>query len=288
VSQYEKPIVLRNPPETGQRVRDAQWLLAGNNRHKIKTYAGAIDGIAGPSTMAACSQMKWRLGYPTDSLLRTFGQTLYDYLRTDGNHKPLPLAYQERKLRRTVTRPPRAYPLAGTRGRVVGYPGQGTHSYTQRPHNWQSDRGYDLWTPVGTPIIAVEAGQVGPNLGPFDSSNPAMAGSRLTVAHVFNAIYYAHLRSIAVRAGQYVKVGQLLGYSGSANSVPHLHIATKNGVPSGILLGGTVVASPIRLGIALPGKDEELEPTGLPEGWTHEQINEPDGAYDDSHDWKWE
>ena len=46
-----------------------------------------------------------------------------------------------------------------------------------------------------------------------------------------NAFFYAHLSKLSVHAGQHVKKGQLLGYSGSANGSPHLHIASEHGDP---------------------------------------------------------
>ena len=46
-----------------------------------------------------------------------------------------------------------------------------------------------------------------------------------------NEFYYAHLSKLAVKAGQSVVKGQLIGYSGSANGAAHLHIAAKHGDP---------------------------------------------------------
>lgn len=40
-----------------------------------------------------------------------------------------------------------------------------------------------------------------------------------------------HLSKLAVEAGQHVKRGQLLGYSGSANGAPHLHLGVEHGDP---------------------------------------------------------
>jgi murein DD-endopeptidase MepM/ murein hydrolase activator NlpD len=48
--------------------------------------------------------------------------------------------------------------------------------------------------------------------------------------------YYAHLSKIIVRAGQHVQTGQLLGYTGEANGVAHLHLAQRIGDP-GIAVG---------------------------------------------------
>ena len=285
---YTKPIVKRTPPERSDRVKDAQWLMAGNNRFKIRTYFGAIDGIAGPATLSAAKTMKYKIGYPLSELFATFGQTLYDYLRTDGNHKLRSAAMVTRAKARQVTRPQRAYPITGYRRRIIGYPGQGTHSYSQPPHNWQSDRAYDLAVPVGVPVVAVEAGRVGPRIGDLNSWNPRLAGKRLTVENSLNAIYYAHLSQLAVVAYQTVKVGQLLGYSGTANGVAHLHIATRLGNPQAVLLGGTVIASPIRALMARSGSDvHRLDEEGVVDpNWTHGEVipTEEGESYDETDD----
>jgi murein DD-endopeptidase MepM/ murein hydrolase activator NlpD len=116
------------------------------------------------------------------------------------------------------------YPLA-IRGSVIGRPGVGTHSYSQPPNNWQSDNAVDLGVPVGTPVFAPISGTVGQRIGSLNSSNPRMAGLRLTIDGQGQSWYLAHLSVLRVRAGQQVKAGQLIGLSGSANGVPHLHIA---------------------------------------------------------------
>jgi len=46
-----------------------------------------------------------------------------------------------------------------------------------------------------------------------------------------NAAYYAHLSKIVVKPGEKVKTGQILGYSGVANGVAHLHFAVEKGSP---------------------------------------------------------
>lgn len=92
--------------------------------------------------------------------------------------------------------------------------------------NWQSNNAWDIGIPVGTPIYAVADGTVGSQIG-VSSSRPN-DGSRLTLSIPGNAYYYAHLSQLAVKAGQKVKAGQLLGYSGvSQNGAPHLHIGVQ-------------------------------------------------------------
>jgi murein DD-endopeptidase MepM/ murein hydrolase activator NlpD len=88
----------------------------------------------------------------------------------------------------------------------------------------------DLGVRVGTKVCAVFAGTIGPRIGPLDSSDPRLAGQRLTVLGSTDEAYYAHLSRIVVRKHQRVRKDQLLGFSGTAG-VPHLHIALKRGDP---------------------------------------------------------
>jgi murein DD-endopeptidase MepM/ murein hydrolase activator NlpD len=54
-----------------------------------------------------------------------------------------------------------------------------------------------------------------------------MAGERVYVDGAGGrSVYLQHLSKIIVRPGQKVKAGQVIGYSGSANGVAHLHMAT--------------------------------------------------------------
>lgn len=134
---------------------------------------------------------------------------------------------------------------------VLGYPGQGTHSFTDPPNNWQSDNAVDLSCKFGTPIYAVHDGTLG-NFGVLPGSgtvvkNPSsggrFAGNRVNINGPQQSSYYAHLSDLSSeiktlgREGMRIKAGQLIGYSGVAN-VPHLHFAVKNGSPFHYIPGG--------------------------------------------------
>lgn len=99
--QYTVPLRLVTPHMRGQKVKDAQWLLAGNNRFKgLATYKdGKLDGNYGPVTAQATRRAKYWLGYPAKALDYQFGQTLYEYLRPE-HWRPLPKAFQERREKR--------------------------------------------------------------------------------------------------------------------------------------------------------------------------------------------
>jgi hypothetical protein len=81
--QYETPLNLTTPHMHGQRVKDAQWLLAGHNEIKgaLATYKdGAIDGDYGTLSAQATYRAKYWLGYPEKAIDRSFGQTIYELL----------------------------------------------------------------------------------------------------------------------------------------------------------------------------------------------------------------
>jgi hypothetical protein len=119
------------------------------------------------------------------------------------------------------------YPLAG-RHKIIGVPYVGTHTDYG---NWESDRAIDISTPKGTPVYAVEDGTIGSQIGPLSSSDPRLLGLRLHLVTGDDEYYYAHLSRLVVRAGEHVVKGQLLGYSGVANGVEHLHFASKRANP---------------------------------------------------------
>lgn len=99
--EFDTPLILATPHMTGQKVKDAQWLLAGNSRFKgLAPYKdGQIDGDYGPVTATATRSAKYWCGYPTASCDRVFGQTLYEYLRPN-NWRPLPDVYRDRRAQR--------------------------------------------------------------------------------------------------------------------------------------------------------------------------------------------
>lgn len=86
---YETPLVLTSPHMRGQKVKDAQWLLAGHNAwhdkpSPIHTYYGPLDGEYGPATAGAARRAKYWLGYPDNAMEPIFGQLLYNLLHGDS------------------------------------------------------------------------------------------------------------------------------------------------------------------------------------------------------------
>jgi len=123
--------------------------------------------------------------------------------------------------------------LAPAKGPIIGRPYQGTHRLYG---NWESDNAVDIKLPVGTPIRAVANGVIGQQFGALGSSDSNLEGLRLHLVSGGNEFYYAHLSSFApgIHPGAHVKAGQIIGYSGQANGVGHLHFASEKGHPLGI------------------------------------------------------
>lgn len=103
------------------------------------------------------------------------------------------------------------------------FPVQG-HSTKDFFSVWGDDRdggsrlhkGIDIAAPMGTPVIAVADGKIGISRG-------GAGGNAIWLNGKF---YYAHLSKFAVKEGQRVKKGDVIGYvgtSGTSSTGPHLH-----------------------------------------------------------------
>jgi murein DD-endopeptidase MepM/ murein hydrolase activator NlpD len=113
-------------------------------------------------------------------------------------------------------------------GKIIGVPHQGTHTLG----NWESDNAIDIALPKGTPIYAPASGTIGSQFGSLGKGG-RFAGLRLHLISPGNEFYLAHLSRFApgIQPGARVKAGQLIGYSGVANGVEHLHIGARKGDP---------------------------------------------------------
>ena len=86
--------------------------------------------------------------------------------------------------------------------------------------------GVDIAAPTGTPVLATSAGRV---------SRAGWSGGYgilVTIDHPGSLeTRYAHLSAVAVRLGDTVRAGQVVGYSGSTGRTtgPHLHYETRVG-----------------------------------------------------------
>ena len=124
------------------------------------------------------------------------------------------------------------YPVA-TRDSIIGTPGAGTHSRG----NWESDNAVDIASKDGTPILATQNGVISKTFASSMDPKSQMAGIQVHFNTGDNEWFYTHLSRLAngIKAGTKVKKGQVVGYSGSANGVGHLHLGVKNGNPLDLL-----------------------------------------------------
>jgi murein DD-endopeptidase MepM/ murein hydrolase activator NlpD len=97
---------------------------------------------------------------------------------------------------------------------------------TSRPGSWHG--GIDLRAPVGEPVYAAAAGTVVRSY--FSTGNPERGirgyGHRIVLDHGGGIqTAYAHLDLRAVKEGERVEAGQLIGHAGDtgASAGPHLH-----------------------------------------------------------------
>lgn len=110
---------------------------------------------------------------------------------------------------------------------IIGTPLSGTHGGDDGFNNWQSMNAWDFSTPEGTPVYAASNGTIGEQFGSLGRVSERSGGFRLTVDGKENSYYYGHLSGYApgIQPGERVSKGQLIGYTGVGNGVPHLHFA---------------------------------------------------------------
>jgi len=97
----------------GPKVKDAQWLMQGNNKFKgLATYKdGKLDSEYGPLTAQAVQRTKYWLGYPASAIDQVFGQVLYEYL-LPSSERMLPADYKQRRAKRIASATPGKNALA--------------------------------------------------------------------------------------------------------------------------------------------------------------------------------
>lgn len=156
----------------------------------------------------------------------------------------------------SLTKPPKRFKYANpikkhdTPLRITSLPGSridpvyGGHEY----HG-----GVDVSIPANTPIYATAEGVVILTHTGETYGNGAGYGNHVKLGHANNTTStYAHLNTLAVKNGEHVKQGQLIGYSGSTGKSTgnHLHFEIRK---NGVLLDTSLV---VRGG----GVDGEVKP----------------------------
>jgi murein DD-endopeptidase len=124
----------------------------------------------------------------------------------------------------------------GEDSRTAGYhlPVPGSVRVTSG-YGWRTDpltgarslhEGIDLGVPLGTPVLAVAAGRV--DLVHHNGVGPGVYNGNAVFLRTGEGRLWAylHLHGMAVRQGQTVRAGALLGWAGSTgrSTGPHLHL----------------------------------------------------------------
>jgi murein DD-endopeptidase MepM/ murein hydrolase activator NlpD len=110
----------------------------------------------------------------------------------------------------------------GGTGRISQHYGEKSSLYRGKPHN-----GMDIATPIGTPVYAAADGVVSAAYNNDQSATRKYQyGKYVLIRHGNNlSTLYGHLSKQFVSAGEVVKRGQLIGYSGTTgySTGPHVH-----------------------------------------------------------------
>ena len=103
---------------------------------------------------------------------------------------------------------------------VYGYRTHPVTGQKNKKHN-----GVDLTATIGTPVYATRSGKVS-----YVGYQAGGAGNYVNITHDNGFLStYMHLDSYIVKSGEYVTIGQLIGYAGNTggSTGPHLHFGIK-------------------------------------------------------------
>ncbi len=111
-------------------------------------------------------------------------------------------------------------------GRQFLTQGYGATDFAKETYKGKWHNGIDIGSPLGTPVMAAESGEV-VAVGNQDNYCPRAAyGKFIVVKHENNLVtLYSHLSRQSVKKGETVTRGQLIGYMGKSGwaTGPHLH-----------------------------------------------------------------
>ena len=118
-----------------------------------------------------------------------------------------------------MTEVPNIWPIKGNLGHITMYFGQNENPFSKG--QWYLHTGIDISTNrIGDPVLATADGKV------IDISYNASLGNSITIQHSHGfTTRYGHLRGFAVKKGQRVSQGDVIGYLGNTGKTtgPHLH-----------------------------------------------------------------
>jgi len=116
-------------------------------------------------------------------------------------------------------------PIAGGR-RTSGYADRREYDYSDGTRGYSVHLGVDIASPVGTPVAACGKGRV------VFAESRILSGNTVIIEHLpgLFSVYY-HLSTIAVKAGDVVDQGTVIGAVGMTGFAtgPHLHWEVENG-----------------------------------------------------------
>jgi hypothetical protein len=188
------------------------------------------DGLGTIPAIAA----KWApLGASNDpgGLNASWTSGVSNFFRSLGGNPDVPVVLAAQPATCTGTPAPlvTVKPLGAAHATLIQGPDDrgGTHdpafNLAGGSYNWQSIWAVDLGVPVGTPVYAVVTGKIitvhSGGVGRFAGIGVGLDSGRGIAA------YYAHLNAVRVHPGQTVTAGQIIGATGEANGVAHLHFA---------------------------------------------------------------
>jgi len=89
----------------------------------------------------------------------------------------------------------------------------------------QFHNGVDYATPTGTPLYSAFDGIIGTKTDQYNGLQVNITNNKLGYRIIYN-----HLSKFAVKPGQTIKKGELIGYSGNTGTStgPHLHLSLYN------------------------------------------------------------
>lgn len=118
-----------------------------------------------------------------------------------------------------MTEVPNIWPIKGNLGHITMYFGQNENPFSTG--QWYLHTGIDISTNrQGDPILATADGKV------IDVNYDSSLGNSVTIQHSHGfTTRYGHMRSFAVKKGQRVSQGDIIGYLGNTGKTtgPHLH-----------------------------------------------------------------
>lgn len=233
LATYPPAARIHNPFGIGPNVRFRTYTAAISNAAQLLAHGYLADGLTLIPQIATRWAPNGSANDPTKLNFSWAASVGRYYTELGGNPElPVTLAAQSGDCTRTISTTPLALtnvnPLGRAQTTVIQGPNQGTHNAKfnrlHHSYNWQSIYAVDLAVPYASPVYAVFSGTI-TNVSTGGTGRFAGISISLDSGHG-RAAYYAHLSASSVVAGDMVVAGQLIGASGRANGVDHLHFAT--------------------------------------------------------------